>query len=391
MFTTGSKFFLGATVVSVVAAVVYGASNGGGAGWLGTVGLLSAAFAFALLFAVNYLTRDSNVRATDPAVELCPAAQPPAGRSMWPLIGALGLGLLVVGAETKPIVFKAGVIALFAVAVEWMVQGWSERASADPAYNARIRRRILHPLELPVIGAVGLAVIIYSFSRIMLFLSKEDGPFGFIAVGAVVLTFGFLFAYRRGVKKGVIIGICAVGAIGLVTAGVAAAVDGQREIHEYPTTAADAERVCGLDEQAIEDSHDPELEEIDHRASQNVAAKSSVSAYVILEDGKLRLEIPGYPGGGPKVLTAPRSNPTNILFKNKDEGKHRLTAFGGTFTEDANGTTIKRERLTCTTLVRDDGEQLLTVSFPKSSAGADEPYQLYVPGVPGAEIPVVVP
>ena len=46
-------------------------------------------------------------------------------------------------------IFVFGIIALLATTVEWMVQAWSERASADSSYNASLRGRLAHPLELP--------------------------------------------------------------------------------------------------------------------------------------------------------------------------------------------------------------------------------------------------
>ena len=65
---------------------------------------------------------------------------------------ALGAVLVVVGLVTYPVVFMFGIIALLAAAVEWMVQAWSERASADVAFNADVRGRIAHPLEFPILG-----------------------------------------------------------------------------------------------------------------------------------------------------------------------------------------------------------------------------------------------
>jgi hypothetical protein len=58
-----------------------------------------------------------------------------------------------------------------------------------------------------------------------------------------------------------------------------------------------------------------------------------------------------------------------------------------------NDTEVKVDRLTCTTLIRKDGEAMLTVNFPKSSAAAapDAPYTLTVPGLEGQQITVVVP
>lgn len=391
MLTTGSKLTLAGTVLSVLAALAWGITKGGSVGYLGVLGLISAACAFALLFVITTYLRDSNVSpAAADATTGSAAAQPPASRSMWPAVTGLGLVLLAVGAVTKPIVFKAAVVVLLAALVEWLVQAWSERASSDAAYNASLRKRIIHPLELPLIGAVGIAVIVYSFSRIMLFLSKANGPFAFVVVGVLIVVFAFTFASRPTLKKGLVIGVCTVGALGLVSTGAVMAISGQRTIHKYPTTKDDDSAQCLRDEAEVDGNH--EYEEIEHRGSQHVAAKSNPTARVTLEGGRLVAEVVGT-NAPQDTITLSRSNPANILFINKDEGKFRLTAYAGADVETVNETEIKTERLSCTTLIRKDGQQMLTVVFPKSSAAVtgDEPYNLSVPGVEGAEVTVIVP
>ena len=58
MLTTGSKFLIGASIAALVSAIAYGVTQDG---VMGTVGLLSAAFALAFLAGVNLFTRDSNI------------------------------------------------------------------------------------------------------------------------------------------------------------------------------------------------------------------------------------------------------------------------------------------------------------------------------------------
>ncbi len=391
MLTTGSKLMLGGTLLSVLAAIVWGITKGGSVGYVGTLGLISAAIAFALLFVITTYLRDSNVPPSAPdATTASAAAQIPATRSMWPAIAAFAVGLLAVGAVTKPIVFKVAIVVLLAAAVEWMVQAWSERASSDPAYNASLRKRIIHPLELPLLGAVGVAVLVYSFSRIMLFLSKANGPFAFIIVGVVILVFAFTFASRPTLKKGVIIGVCTVGALGVVSTGAVMAISGQRTITKHPTTADDDSAQCLRDEAQVQ-GH-AEYEEIEHRSSQHVAAKSNPAAKVILQNGKLVALTVGV-DGAQQTLTIARSNPTNILFINNDDGRFRLTAYAGEDVTTVNGTQIKTARRSCTTLIRKDGEEMLHLEFPKTSSAISDgvPYSLTVPGLPGQQITVVVP
>ena len=387
MFTTGSKLFLGATVVAVVAAIVYGLSNGGSAGWLGVMGLLSAALVFAFLFGVNYYTHDGNVSAmSENATIDAPAAQPPVGRSIWPVIAAVAVGAIAVGAQSKPIVFKAGVVVLVAAAVEWMVQGWSERASADPAYNAGLRKRMLHPLEFPVLAAAGLAAIIYSFSRIMLWIDKSGGPVVFIIAGALVLFGGFLFAAKPSLKKGVITGVCAIAALGLVSTGAVMAVDGQRTIEHHPTTTTDNGAACALAEEGSGTQA-----EVDEKGSQAVAAKSGIAMTLVLENGKLTAHEQALPGT-PQTVMVGRGNIVNVIFKNRDPEKRRLTVNLGEFEQDINGTKVKQRPKVCTTLVRGkDGSQFLSFTLPNPSIASTQPYSFTVPGVDGAEIGITVP
>jgi len=391
MFTTGSKLLLGGTVISALTAVVWGVTSSGASGWVGVVGLVSLSLAFALLLGVNMYARDCNVPVSAPdAATASAAARQPAGRGVWPAIAGLGIGGIALGTFTKPIVFKAGVIVLLAALVEWLVQAWSERASADEAYNASLRKRVLHPLEMPLLGAIGVAVMIYSFSRIMLFLSKQAGPIAFIIVGVLILAFATMFALQPTVKRGVIIGVCAIGAIGLVSAGGAMAISGQRTIDRHPATSDDDSAQCLRDESDV--LNNKEYEEIERHTSERVAAKSSPMAEIELKDGKLSAAIVGI-DGPQNAITVARSNTVNLLFTNRDAEKSRLTAFAGTEVTTVNNVEIKTDRLTCTTLLKQDAQTLLTVTFPKSSASAapDAPFRLFVPGLEGQEILVTVP
>jgi hypothetical protein len=62
-------------------------------------------------------------------------------------------------------------------------------------------------------------------------------------------------------------------------------------------------------------------------------------------------------------------------------------------TVDSSGITDVQMPKVCTPLVEENGEHLLTLLFPKSSAASDEghPYTIEVPGVEGQELEVIVP
>ncbi len=384
MFTTGSKLFLGATSLAVAALVVMGVTNAGDIGWTATVGLIGAVVALAFLTGINFFVRDGNVSSADPAnVFDAAAAQRPPGRSIWPLIGAVGLGLIVVGAISTPVVFKAGVVVILAVMLEWLVHAWSEGASSDAAYNQSVRQRLMHPLEFPVLAAVGLTVMIYSFSRIMLFVSKAGSPVVFGVLAAVILLGGVLYAYSPGVKKSIAAGVCVIAGLGLVSTGAVMAIDGQRATEPHEIIANDSS-ICTSNEPT----------EADARASQELAAKSNSAAIITLHGGKLSAHQIAVPGEL-STITLPRSGVSNIVFVNDDSAKVRLTAHMGTFDTATivNGKPTTATSITCTTLVRQGGRQLLTLIYPKSSRAlkSGDAYTLAVPGVESSVITVVVP
>jgi hypothetical protein len=385
MIPTGSRLLIGAAVLATVAAVLYGITQEGS---LGTIGLSVAALALALVAGVNLYTRDADVSAMDTdAIPDSAAARPAPRPSLCPLGAATGATLVVVGLITFPVIFIFGIIALLATTVEWMVQAWSERASADTSYNAALRGRLTHPLEFPILGALAVGTVIYSFSRIMLFLSKTGGPAVFVVIAALILLGAFLFAYRPTVRGGAIAAVMAIAALGLVTGGVVAALEGERETHAHETTgdlAADGE--CDVTEET----------EADDNASQNVAAKANVTAELFLgDDGTLVARNEGLNGDQNMVIVT-RNTPTNVLFHNESDEERRLVLDLGTRAEvdEATGDTVPDTEVphqVCTTLVEDGGTQFLSFSISLPSELAETPYRFVVPGVEGAELEVVVP
>jgi hypothetical protein len=384
MFPTGSKLLLGGAVLAIVAAIVYGVTQGGS---LGTVGLISAAVALSFLAGINIYTHDADVSAMDTAaLTESAAANPPPGRSVWPLVGAFGGLLVTVGLVTYQPIFIFGLITIGAATVEWMVQAWSERASGDRVYNDTVRDRIAHPLEFPLLAAVGVLVLVYSFSRIMLFLSKTNGPAVFGAIAALLLVVGFVIAFRPSMRTGAIGGIAVVAAVGLITGGVTAALGGEREIHAEETTSTlAAEGKCDT----------PDETEADHNASQDVAATANLTAIITLqEDGTLIAKNLGVTGDQETVVVTRATN-TNVRFVNDSAEPRRLVLDLGTRPEtDETGDTVPDTEVPdqqCTQLAEEGGSQLMTFSIATPTWAAASEYRFFVPGVDGADIAVEVP
>lgn len=376
MFTTGSKFFIGAAGLALVGTIVYPAVTNGPASTTGTIGLLSAFVVLAFLAGVNVFNRDGNVPAAqEGALTDSAAAQGPAGRSAWPLVTAVGVAGLVVGVVSKPVVFKVALVVLLAGIVEWMVQGWSERGSADRAFNGNLRRRMLYPLEFPLLGAALIAVVAYPFSRVLLGLDETATLVVFGVVGALVLAGGFLFASKRDVSKRTIIGVCAIAGVALMGVGVASAVKGQRTIEPH-VSQADEPAVC------LEGGTN---DEVDSDASQDVSAKSSVIANIYLQsNGTVIAYVNGFPDQPMSEVTIPRGAEVSFLFHNDYSSSERLTARLGTFAD-------KPEIVTCTTAVHSGKSAFIRFKATKSNLASSTPLVLSVPGLEGQEIRLVVP
>ncbi len=373
MFTPGSKFFLGLTGFSTAVLVLYIAFVDNAIG--GAVVIASIAVAAGLLSGLTLFNRDGDVAVGDNAA---PANATPLTSGLWPMVATLGIGLMAVGLITHPIVFLLGLAALAASFVEWVIQGWSESASSDAAYNASIRGRLLHPLEFPVLAAVGLGVIILSFSRIMLTLSRDAGAIVFIAVSTLVLVAGTLFALRPALRKTLVVGICAIGAVGIVASGIAAASGGMRdELVKAKEEDHFSHKDCGIEKGKY----------FDKLAEVGVSSRSNTFAIVELKDGKLSAREIGI-SEPKKVITVARANVVSLIFRNKNEGEHRLTANLGTKVIQEG---VKEDIVDCTQMIGKDEEQLLILKIDKPSMAMEKPYTLTVPGIEDQSIEIYVP
>ncbi len=382
MFTTGSKLLIGSALAATIAAVLYGVTLDGS---MGTIGLVAAAVALWFLVGVNAVVRDGNVLDTDDAtVAASAAAHRMPGNSVWPLAMAVGAVLVTVGLVTQQTVVVIGFVLFGAAGAEWLVQAWSEASSSDAAYNEDVRERVLQPLEFPILGAAVVGILVYAFSRVMLWLSKEGTVVLFSVAAAIILAIAAIIALRPSVRTGAIGGVLAIGAILVIGGGVAAGIDGSRDIHHHETIdELSTEGICAS----------PDEFEADEKSSQTISDTQGIAATVTLEsDGTLSLDVSGPQPGGSDALTLPRSNTSNIAFHNESDHHRRLSLDLGTETiETEDGEEEEVPNQTCTALVEEGGAQLLTVRIDLPSITAPDGYFFFVPGVDTAMLEVVVP
>jgi hypothetical protein len=374
MFSTGFKYFLGVTVLSVAALIMslFVLDQLAIAGV--SISMLIAVTA--LLAGIAVATRDGQTTTATPD-----SSKELVTQSMWPLVTSIGVVLLALGLVISSLVFFSGLVVVLAALAEWMVQSWSERASKDTNYNALARKRILNPIEFPVLAALGLGVVIYSFSRIMLAVDKSTGALLFIVLGSVVLIAGILFVLKPNLNRSLVAAICALGAVGIFATGILSATTGMRE--ELVEAAAEghfSHAECGPEESKY----------FDKLAEGTLSLRSSVSATVVYQDGELIANVQGV-NGAQKSITVARANPTNIVFRNATQGQFRLVAhLGGSKQTDESAEEESHKNETCTQLVAPGAEQSLTLKIAKPSS-AENVYYLFVAGAEDKKIEMVVP
>ena len=377
MFTTGSKLLLGSTVAALVGTLIYGLLAGG---IMGTIGLVSATAALAGLSAINIFTRDTNVTADD--IDAFAGAAASAGRpgsSMWPFALGLAAATITLGLVTYTAIFMLGMVLLVAGIAEWMLQAWSERASSDAAHNREVRGRLAYTAEMPAAAAIGLGIVIYAFSRVMLGVpSKSSTVIAFSVVATIVLAAGTIVGGNRRISAPTLTGLFAVSGIVLVSGGAVAGLNGEREIEVHHTTSYYAEEgKCGEEEISA-----------DEHASQTVAGKAFIAAEIHLADDGLTYTLPSIDQVRRGSIQLPRSSAVNILFRNETSEPRRLVA---EMAPEVEGSPAQ----ICSQLVDEGGVQLLTLNYPVPSFDpkleANGGYALHVPGVDGARLDVVVP
>ena len=229
MVGIASRYFAGRIALAAVAAVVVGVLTGmdstGNVVMYATIVLGVAAAAFALLFALALTVGDGDSpdRAHSHDYRPTPA--------YWPIMAAVGMGVLMVGLVTGSLLTIAGVALLLISAVEWTMSAWAEHLSTDAASNAVERARLLRPFEISLYGVLGIGVPVVLASRIFLSVSKNKASLAAIVIAAMILAFAFVVYAKPQIRRSVMATTLVLGGVALIVAGIAFGVRGEREFH----------------------------------------------------------------------------------------------------------------------------------------------------------------
>ncbi len=246
MLTTGFKLWFGLFTAAVAAAVLAGYTTGGtetgpiSLGWKGAVGnhiaygtlvMAGAVFLMLALFAVAFRDADAEAAAELLGLDTAPDSQPEVGSSLWPVFAGLGAASSAVGLVVHPAVFVTGLLILVAVGVEWTMTNWSEKATGDPERNRELRENLLRPIEIPILGLVGIAVLVLAVSRVLLASSVTGAVWVATVAGVLIFGAAVFISRRPALPRGIVRSVLFVGCLAVIVAGIVTAANGEREFH----------------------------------------------------------------------------------------------------------------------------------------------------------------
>lgn len=245
MFTWGSRNLLFISLAAYVSAIVHGLSTGGSIvgtmslGYKGGVGdhvaytiLIGASLVALLLAIVAVATREGEAEdmAQVAGVDRALVVRPPGSPSYWGPLAAFGLACVAVGVAVSQAFLILGLVILAVATIEWSALAWSDRATGDPEVNSVIRSRLMSPIEVPLLGLLGLAVIVLGLSRVFLTVSAAGSVIA--AVIAAVFVFGAAVAAAKlHLPRSVMSALVAFGAVAVLAGGILGAVNGERDFH----------------------------------------------------------------------------------------------------------------------------------------------------------------
>ena len=223
MLTQSSKVFLPISGLALVLAFAYGTTSGNRDGVLLFLGLMVvAAFAGVVVntHRENLVGQPVPADAGPPELRDVVPLRPVRG-GLWPVLGALGLTLLLLGFVGGPPFAVAGVVVGAAAIV-----GWMTGISGDHTG----RELNLLPLALPIVGLFAIFSLMFFMSRVLLAVPEKAATTIALLVAVVILAAGALVTLRPRMSSGSLVGLLAVSGVLMAGGGLVGAAAGQREL-----------------------------------------------------------------------------------------------------------------------------------------------------------------
>tara|TARA_B100000470_G_scaffold143630_1_gene111356 strand:- start:324 stop:641 length:318 start_codon:yes stop_codon:yes gene_type:complete len=97
----------------------------------------------------------------------------------------------------------------------------------------------MRPIEIPVLGALGIGVLVLAVSRVLLASSVAGAVWVATVTGIVVFGGAMYISRRPALPRGLIQSALLLGAVAVLTAGIVAAVLGERDFHHKGKSLGD--------------------------------------------------------------------------------------------------------------------------------------------------------
>lgn len=274
MTTFAARLWFAVAGLAFVAMVAYFLFSD--AEWFGMFMLGSIVVVAGMLGVLAVAVRDGDVPASEASLAEVPSRRSlPAG---WPALLAAGTGIALVGLAVKSGLLWLGIGIVAAVFLEWMVQGWAERATTDLSYNQALRHRVMSPFEIPALSLLVIGVFLVSLSRVLLALPQAGATVVAGVLAAAILLVAWALTARPRIGSSVLAGILAVGAVALIAAGIAGGVTGERNFEKHHAEGSSGKPEAGNNPAADEGGEDMSDPGADPTGSNTDGAESGTGA-----------------------------------------------------------------------------------------------------------------
>ncbi|HUQ40426.1 MAG TPA: cytochrome c oxidase subunit 4 [Acidimicrobiales bacterium] len=230
MFNLATKLLFALAGLTLVGAVVYAVADDD---WSGIVLLLFVAATAVVLALVLRAAGGSGPTRDETDAVPAPPPMGASGASLWPVLVALSVGIVAVGAAVGSGLLAVATVVFVLCLLGWLAQSLAEHRLWDNSQAQRLADRLLVPVGLPIGVVLLVGVIVISLSRVLLALPKTGSTVLALAAAVVILAACTLVAARPQLGSGALIGLAMFAAVSTIAGGIAGAVAGEREFSHH--------------------------------------------------------------------------------------------------------------------------------------------------------------
>ncbi|HEX2063359.1 MAG TPA: cupredoxin domain-containing protein, partial [Acidimicrobiales bacterium] len=151
-------------------------------------------------------------------------AAPLPGGGGWTMLGAVAIGLVLLGLVEHAVLTWGGVLVGLAAGAGWLARAASESTG---------RPISLMPLGLPVVGLFAIGSVMFFLSRILLAVTETTSWVLALAVALVIMGVASVAALQPNISGRALAAALALGSLVMIGGGIVAAAVGERHIEVH--------------------------------------------------------------------------------------------------------------------------------------------------------------